>query len=114
MLPPRGIVVVLGAFFLALAGAVVLTGVLPADAAFRAGWRVRLWDFVFYASFGVVVTSSVRVAGVLLVFSYLIVPALAGTALGGSVATRLIIGWSFGISLTAFVFGVMLTRGERK
>lgn len=66
------------------------------DAAFREGWRVRLWDFVFYASFGVVVTSSVRVAGVLLVFSYLIVPALAGVALGGSVATRLVIGWSFG------------------
>jgi zinc/manganese transport system permease protein len=66
------------------------------DAAFREGWRVRLWDLVFYASFGVVVTSSVRVAGVLLVFSYLIVPALAGVALGGSVATRLIIGWSFG------------------
>ena len=66
------------------------------DAAFRSGWRVRLWDFVFYASFGVVVTSSVRVAGVLLVFSYLIVPALAGTALGGTVMTRLIIGWGFG------------------
>jgi len=47
------------------------------DAAFREGWRVRLWDLLFYASFGVVVTSSVRIAGVLLVFSYLIVPALA-------------------------------------
>jgi zinc/manganese transport system permease protein len=66
------------------------------DTAYRQGWRVRLWDFVFYASFGVVVTSSVRVGGVLLVFSYLIVPALAGTALGGSVATRLAIGWGFG------------------
>jgi zinc/manganese transport system permease protein len=66
------------------------------EAAFREGWRVRLWDFVFYASFGVVVTSSVRVGGVLLVFSYLIVPALAGVALGGGVAARLIIGWSFG------------------
>lgn len=66
------------------------------ETAFRQGWSVRLWDFVFYASFGVVVTSSVRIAGVLLVFSYLIVPALAGTALGGTVATRLIIGWSFG------------------
>ena len=66
------------------------------DAAFRQGRRVRLWDFVFYASFGVVVTSSVRVGGVLLVFSYLIVPALAGVALGGTVATRLIIGWAFG------------------
>ena len=66
------------------------------ETAFQQGWRVRLWDFVFYASFGVVVTSSVRIAGVLLVFSYLIVPALAGTALGGTVATRLIIGWGFG------------------
>jgi zinc/manganese transport system permease protein len=66
------------------------------DAAFRDGWRVRLWDFLFYASFGLVVTSSVRIAGVLLVFSYLIVPALAGLAVGGPIATRLWIGWAFG------------------
>jgi zinc/manganese transport system permease protein len=66
------------------------------DAAYAQGWRVRLWDFVFYASFGVVVASSVRVAGVLLVFSYLIVPALAGVTLGGSVLARLLIGWGFG------------------
>ena len=66
------------------------------DAAYADGWRVRLWDFLFYASFGVVVASSVRIAGVLLVFSYLIVPALAGVALGGSVTSRLLIGWGFG------------------
>jgi zinc/manganese transport system permease protein len=66
------------------------------DAAWTEGWRVRLWDFLFYASFGFVVTSSVRIAGVLLVFSYLIVPALAAVLLGGTVATRLLIGWSFG------------------
>ena len=66
------------------------------EGAFRQGLRVRLWDFLFYASFGVVVTSSVRVAGVLLVFSYLIVPALAGVAFGGTVASRLLIGWGFG------------------
>ena len=66
------------------------------DAAYAAGWRVRLWDFLFYASFGVVVASSVRIAGVLLVFSYLIVPSLAGVAVGGSVLSRLLIGWSFG------------------
>jgi zinc/manganese transport system permease protein len=65
-------------------------------AAFAEGWRVRWWDFLFYASFGVVVTSSVRIAGVLLVFSYLIVPALAGMALGGTVGARLAIGWGFG------------------
>src|SRR5438093_5839270 len=65
-------------------------------AAYAEGWRVRLWDFVFYASFGVVVTSSVRIAGVLLVFSYLIVPALAATLVGGSITTRLLVGWGFG------------------
>ena len=66
------------------------------DAAYRDGWRVRLWDFLFYGSFGVVVTSSVRIAGVLLVFSYLIVPALAGILLGRTLAQKLIIGWAFG------------------
>jgi len=42
------------------------------------------------------VASSVRIAGVLLVFSYLIVPALAAVMLGGAVGTRLIVGWAFG------------------
>jgi len=60
------------------------------------GPRVLAWDALFYGSFALVVTSSVRVAGVLLVFSYLIVPALAGVTLGGSVLARLLIGWSFG------------------
>src|SRR5438132_13729354 len=58
------------------------------DRAFREGWRVRLWDFPFYASFRVVLTSSVRIAGVLLVFSYLIVPALAGVMLGTSIPSK--------------------------
>jgi zinc/manganese transport system permease protein len=67
-----------------------------AQSAYRQGWRVRWWDFLFYASFGIVVTSSVRSAGVLLVFSYLIVPALAGIMLGRSIAGKLFIGWGFG------------------
>jgi zinc/manganese transport system permease protein len=70
------------------------------DAAFHEGWRVRLWDFLFYATFGLVVTSSVRIAGVLLVFSYLIVPALAATAVAEAVSTRLVIGWSFGAAVS--------------
>lgn len=75
------------------------------DRAYRDGWRVRSWDFLFYASFGVVVTSSVRIAGVLLVFSYLIVPTLAANLLGGSVPKRLAIAWSFGtlVSVVAMV-----------
>jgi zinc/manganese transport system permease protein len=80
------------------------------DRAFRDGLAVRWWDFLFYASFGVVVTSSVRIGGVLLVFSYLIVPALAGIVLGGSLAARLLIGWSFGVvvSVIAMVGSAML------
>jgi zinc/manganese transport system permease protein len=66
------------------------------DAAFRQGWSVRLWDLLFYVSFGLVVTSSVRSAGVLLVFSYLIVPALAGVMVGRTVSVRLFTGWAFG------------------
>jgi len=75
------------------------------ERAYRDGWQVRWWDFLFYASFGVVVTSSVRVAGVLLVFSYLIVPTLAANLLGGSVPRRLAIGWSFGtiVSVVAMI-----------
>ena len=66
------------------------------DTARAEGWQMKLWDFLFYASFGVVVTSSVRIAGVLLVFSYLIVPALAGIMLGRSIPAKLSIGWGFG------------------
>ena len=71
---------------------------------------MRWWDFLFYASFGVVVTSSVRIAGVLLVFSYLIVPALAGIILGARVGTRLLIGWAFGtaVSILAMVASAAL------
>lgn len=80
------------------------------DAAYRDGWRVRAWDFLFYASFGVVVTSSVRIAGVLLVFSYLIVPALAGILLAGSIGARLAVGWAFGtaVSIVAMIASAVL------
>jgi zinc/manganese transport system permease protein len=79
-------------------------------AAYGEGWRVRAWDFLFYASFGVVVTSSVRIAGVLLVFSYLIVPALAGILWGGGIGARLLIGWAFGtaVSVIAMVGSAVL------
>jgi zinc/manganese transport system permease protein len=63
--------------------------------------RLRVWDFCFYVTFGIVVTSSVRMAGVLLVFSYLIVPAAVGALLGGSVTERLVIGWGLGVVASA-------------
>jgi zinc/manganese transport system permease protein len=71
------------------------------DGAYEKGLRVRWWDFLFYAAFGLVVTSFVRIAGVLLVFSYLIVPAVCGINLAGSLGRRLLIGW-----LIALIGGV--------
>jgi len=71
------------------------------DGASTRGRAVRGWDFAFYVTFGVVVTSSVRAAGVLLVFSYLIVPAAVGALLSGSVASRLVIGWTVGAMVSA-------------
>lgn len=61
-----------------------------------AGWHGWFWDFFFYASFGVVVTSSVALAGVLLVFSFLIVPAAIGVLYAASVGRQLVIGWITG------------------
>src|SRR5258705_5079283 len=58
--------------------------------AYREGWRVRGGDFLFSASFGVVVTNSLRIAGVLLFFSFLIVPALQGRPLCCTSITRLL------------------------
>ncbi len=66
------------------------------DSAERSGMKVRWWDFLFYASFGFVVTSSVKVAGILLVFSFLIVPGIMGTLFATTIRNRLLVGWSTG------------------
>jgi zinc/manganese transport system permease protein len=65
------------------------------------GRNLFLWDFLFYASFALVVTSSVRVAGVLLVFSYLIVPAVLARLLTADLPWRLLLSWAIGVALTA-------------
>jgi zinc/manganese transport system permease protein len=57
-------------------------------------WSQRLWDFLFYALFGLVVTSFVQVGGVLLVFSYLIVPAVCGNYLATTLAGGMAVGWT--------------------
>jgi zinc/manganese transport system permease protein len=59
------------------------------------------WDFVFYATFGVVVTSSVAIAGVLLVFSFLIIPAAIGVMFADALGRQLAIGWIAGIATSA-------------
>ncbi len=71
------------------------------------GISIKGWDFLFYASFGFVVTSSVAIAGVLLVFCYLIVPSVAAMLYADSIGRRLAIGWSMGTVVSAL--GVYLS-----
>jgi zinc/manganese transport system permease protein len=67
----------------------------------RQGLNVRFWDFLFYVSFGFVVTSSVAVAGVLLVFCFLIVPSVAAMLFSERLGARLAIGWGMGALVSA-------------
>ncbi|PYU89470.1 MAG: hypothetical protein DMG08_21380 [Acidobacteria bacterium] len=66
---------------------------LDPERAEASGIRVRLWDILFYMSFGVVITKSVAIVGVLLVFSYLVVPAVIAQMWCESVRARLLLGW---------------------
>ncbi len=63
------------------------------DSGREQGMRIWLWDFLFYVSFGVVVTSFVSMAGVLLVFSYLIIPAVCASLFAKSFRVRIVTGW---------------------
>jgi zinc/manganese transport system permease protein len=74
---------------------------LDHEKAEREGIPVRFWDFLFYASFGFVVTSSVLIAGVLLVFCYLIVPSVAAMLYADRIGPRLAIGWTMGTVVSA-------------
>jgi zinc/manganese transport system permease protein len=77
------------------------------DKAEASGISVRFWDFLFYASFGFVVTSSVAIAGVLLVFCYLIVPSVGAMLYAENIGPRLAIGWTMGTLVSAL--GVYLS-----
>lgn len=61
------------------------------------GRKLFLWDLLFYATFGFVVTSSVQMAGVLLVFGFLVIPAVAGLMATSRTGLALAIGWIFGV-----------------
>ena len=66
------------------------------EEAFKKGMNVRSWDFLFYVLFGFVVTSSVKIAGVLLVFSLLVVPSVCAILFSENLKIRLLIGWIVG------------------
>jgi zinc/manganese transport system permease protein len=77
------------------------------EQASQSGMAVQFWDFLFYASFGFVVTSSVAIAGVLLVFCYLIVPSVAAMLYADTIGRRLAVGWTMGTVVSAL--GVYLS-----
>ena len=91
---------VVGAFHYAYRRPFLLISLDPRRAEAE-GWSLRTWDFLFYASFGFVVTSSVAIAGVLLVFCYLIVPSVAAMLYADRIGSRLAIGWIMGTVVSA-------------
>jgi len=103
-----GIYVVIGLFHYVYRQRFLEISLDPEGASAR-GVPVRLWDFLFYASFGLVVTRSVAIAGVLLVFCYLIVPSVGGMLFSGRVGPRLAVGWVMGVvvSMLGMYFSVL-------
>jgi zinc/manganese transport system permease protein len=77
------------------------------EQAYKRGMRVRFWDFLFYLSFGVVISISVRTAGVLLVFVFLVVPAITAVLITDRIFFQLIIGWTMGTLVS--VLGLALS-----
>ena len=78
---------------------------LDPEAAEAAGINIRIWDILFYMSFGVVITKSVGIVGVLLVFSYLVVPAVIAQMWTPSIRGRLIVGWV--VAILASLCGIL-------
>ena len=102
-----GIYFVIGLFHYVFRRRFLEISIEPQAAAAR-GVSVRFWDFLFYASFGFVVTRSVAIAGVLLVFCYLIVPSIAGMLFSDRIGRRLAVGWVMGtvVSMLGMYFSV--------
>ena len=76
-------------------------------AAERAGMRVRLWDCLFYGSFALMVTQSVSIAGVFVVFSYLIIPGACASLFADRFGSRLAFAWA--VATLTTVFGLALS-----
>jgi zinc/manganese transport system permease protein len=101
-----GLYIVLGVVHFAFRKKFLAISASP-ERAEASGLNVRWWDFVFYMLFGLVVTSFVHIGGVLLVFSYLVVPAVCATYLVNSIPARFAVGWA--IATTASVASLFIT-----
>jgi zinc/manganese transport system permease protein len=103
------IILVVALFHYHFRGNISLVSVDP-ERARKAGVSVLLWDLLFYLSLAWIVTSSVQTAGVLLIFSFLIVPAVCGLLLSRSFRASLLLGWivGVGVSLSGSVLSYFL------
>lgn len=90
-----------GALHYALRRRFILISEAP-EKAFDEGVAVRWWDFLFYLSFGVVITLAVEIAGVLMVFAYLVAPAIIAIAVSDRWSWRIAIAWALGVAASAF------------
>jgi zinc/manganese transport system permease protein len=95
-----GVYAVIGIFHWALRQRFLTISFHP-ETALAEGWRIRWWDFLFYLSFGIVITFSVPIAGVLLVFSFLVVPAAIAFQFTRSKGALAIIAWLAGAAASA-------------
>jgi zinc/manganese transport system permease protein len=93
------IILVVAFFHYYFRGNISLVSVDP-ERARKAGVSVLLWDLLFYLSLAWIVTSSVQTAGVLLIFSFLIVPAVCGLLLSRSFRASLLLGWIVGVGVS--------------
>ncbi len=78
---------------------------LGPERAEASGINIHFWDILFYRSFGVVITKSVAIVGVLLVFSYLVVPAVIAQMWADTIRGRLLLGWM--IAIAASTLGIV-------
>ena len=97
---------VLGVFQFALRRRFLTISFHPEQAEAQ-GWKIRLWDFLFYLAFGVVITLAVPIAGVLMVFSFLVVPAVIANLFTADKRRLTIIAWGSGA--LASVVGLWLS-----
>ena len=89
-----------GAVHVLFRGPLLVCSFRPDLAAAR-GFRRGLWDFVLFVSVGVVVTVAVRIAGVLVVFTLLVIPSVIAAALAKGTGARLAIGWTIGMAVSS-------------
>ena len=76
--------------------------------AYKKGMKVVLWDFLFYALLGIVITVSVRIGGIVVIFAFLIIPATISALFSNSLKKRL--GSALGVGIGAVIMGFLFAQ----